>query len=132
MLARKLEEYEEYEEYAAYELPQEQQPMEAPQKRHLSVVKKRTRLNTHLRSRCQMVFLLFAVLAMAVTVRSGISASRGYALVAVQQEAHQLEQENERLRIEIAQLKSPQRIKSIATSELGMGVPNKMYFAHEK
>ena len=89
-------------------------------------------LNTKLRSRAQVVFLVFAVLAMAVTVRSGISASRGYALVAVQTQAQNLEQENERLRIEIAKLKSPQRIEEIAKKELHMGTPSKVYFAHEK
>ena len=69
---------------------------------------------------------------MLVVIRSGISASRGYALVATQTQAQQLEQENERLRIEIAKLKSPQRIKQIAADELGMTVPKKMYFSHER
>ena len=69
---------------------------------------------------------------MAVTVRSGISASRGYELVAIQQQIQQVEQENERLRIEIARLKSPQRIEQIATDELGMEVPKKMYFSHDR
>ena len=92
----------------------------------------KTLLNTRLRSRAQILFIVFAVLAMAVTVRSGISASRGYALVAVQTQAQQIEQENERLRVEIAKLKAPQRIQGIAESELGMQSPTKMYFAHEK
>ena len=69
---------------------------------------------------------------MAVTIRSGISASRGYVLVDTQQRAQVIEQENERLRVEIAQLKSPQRIKAIATGELGMQTPAKVYFVHEK
>lgn len=69
---------------------------------------------------------------MAVVVRSGISASRGYALVATNNQAQQLELENERLRVEIAKLKSPERIKRIAEDELGMVVPRKMYFSHER
>ena len=77
-------------------------------------------------------FLVVAALAMLVTVCSGISASRGYALIEVQREADRIEQENERLAIEIAKLKNPQRIKSIAETELGMSVPKKTYFSHEE
>ena len=48
-----------------------------------------------------------------------------------QSEATRIEQENERLNVEIAKLKNPERIKSIAESQLGMQVPKKTYFAHE-
>lgn len=75
--------------------------------------------------------MIISILAMLVVVRSGINASRGYALVATQNQTHELEQENERLRIEIARLKSPLRIKQIAHDKLGMDVPKKMYFSHE-
>ena len=98
----------------------------------LTLIKNRPKLDTYLRSRCQIAFIIISILAMLVTVRSGISASRGYALVATQNQAQQLEQENERLRVEIAKLKSPQRINQIAYDELGMTVPKKMYFSHEK
>ena len=98
----------------------------------LTLIKSRPHLNHLLRSRCRVAFIVFAILAMAVVIRSGISASRGYALVATQTQAQQLELENERLRVEIAQLKSPQRIKQIAEDELGMIVPRKMYFSHER
>ena len=105
-----------------------------PQKKEnaLRLIRSRPKLNSHLRSKCQIAFILISILAMLVTIRSGISASRGYALVATQNQAQQLEQENERLRIEIAKLKSPQRIKQIASEELGMVVPKKMYFSHER
>ena len=91
----------------------------------------KTVVDTATRSHCQILFLVAAVMALLVTVGSGVSASRGYALVATQNQAEQLEQENERLRIENAQLKSPQRIKDIAEGELGRTVPKKIYFAHE-
>ena len=130
MLARKLEE--DYELQENYELVEEEKTIlrAVPKKTVLS--ERRTLLNTHLRSRCQLFFVVVSILAMAVTVRSGISASRGYALVAVQQQVTSLEHENERLRIEIAHLKSPERIKAIATQELGMQVPQKVYFAVDK
>ena len=96
------------------------------------LIKYRPQLNYLLRSRCRFAFIVISLLAMLVVIRSGISASRGYALVATQNQTQQLEQENERLKIEIAKLKSPGRIKQIARDELGMDVPNKMYFSHER
>ena len=96
----------------------------------LTLIHGRPKLDYLLRSRCSLAFVIISILAMLVVIRSGISASRGYALVATQNQAQQIEQENERLRIEIAKLKSPQRIKQIAEEELGMGVPAKMYFSH--
>ena len=97
----------------------------------LRLISKRPKLNHLLRSRCRVAFVIISVLAMLVVVRSGINASRGYALVATQNQAQELEQENERLRVEIAKLKSPSRIKQIAAEELGMAVPKKLYFSHE-
>ena len=104
----------------------------SPNEASLKLIKGRPRLNHLLRSRCRVFFIVFAILAMAVVVRSGISASRGYALVATNNQAQQHELENERLRVEIAKLKSPERIKRIAEDELGMVVPRKMYFSHER
>lgn len=96
-----------------------------------TLIKCRPKLDYLLRSRCRLAFVIISILAMLVVVRSGINASRGYALVATQNQTHELEQENERLRIEIARLKSPLRIKQIAHDKLGMDVPKKMYFSHE-
>ncbi len=136
MLAERKEDYNyEYDDGYHYgEIPYEssQAPVAAPRVKKRKQLRSPTVLDTNLRSRARVLFLLVAALAMIVVVRSGISASRGYELVAVQQQAQQLEQENERLRIEIAKLKSPQRIKAIATEELGMEVPKKMYFTHER
>lgn len=118
----------EYNEYNEYNINEQVQRNRTP----LRLIYSRPKLDRHLRSKCQIAFIIISILAMLVTVRSGISASRGYALVATQNQAQQLEQENERLRIEIAKLKSPQRIKQIASEELGMVVPKKMYFSHER
>lgn len=96
----------------------------------LTLIQGRPKLDRMLRSRCRLAFVIISILAMLVVIRSGISASRGYALVETQNQAQQLELENERLKVEIAKLKSPQRIKQIAEDELGMGVPKKMYFSH--
>ena len=72
----------------------------------LTLITTRPRLNHLLRSRCRLFLIIFTVFAMAIVIRSGISASRGYALVATQEQAQQIEMENERLRVEIAKLKS--------------------------
>lgn len=130
MLAERKEDYDYYD----YDEPLYEEPQEITKVNSQTVRERRgrTSLDTKLRSRCQMLFVTVAILAMAVTVRSGISASRGYELVAIQQQIQQVEQENERLRIEIARLKSPQRIGQIAAGELGMEVPNKMYFSHDR
>jgi cell division protein FtsL len=96
------------------------------------LIKYRPKLDHLLRSRCRVAFVVISILAMLVVIRSGISASRGYALVATQNLTQQLEQENDRLKIEIAKLKSPGRIKQIAHDQLGMDVPDKLYFSHER
>ena len=97
----------------------------------LRLINYRPKLDYLLRSRCRLAFVVISILAMLVVIRSGISASRGYALVATQNHAQQLEQYNERLKIEIAKLKSPGRIKQIARDKLGMDVPDKMYFSRK-
>ena len=121
MLARQEREFEYYEE--------ELQPRPQRIEKAAPAPKRRPTLNTHLRSRCFLLLALVCVMAMAVTIRSGITASRGYDLVKVQQQAEALEKENEHLRIEIAQMKSPERVRRIATEELGMSTPKTVYFA---
>ena len=116
-----------YDNYSSYNFGDKER-----EQRTFKLIKNRPKLDRNLRSRCQIAFIIISILAMLVTIRSGFSASRGYALVATQTQAQQLEQENERLRVEIAKLKSPQRIKEIASEELGMVVPKKMYFSHER
>ena len=71
-------------------------------------------------------------MGMALTTCSSMGARRGYELVQAQQAAVRLEQQNEQLRIEIARLKSPQRIQSIAAKDLGMVIPKQVYFASDK
>ena len=91
----------------------------------------RREVNTNLRNCLRAIFFLIAFGAMVVTLLGGIAAKNGYTLLDTQQKADQLEQENERLKIEIAQLKSPARIESIAVEQLHMQVPQNMYFSHE-
>lgn len=113
---------------------EEQSERELPvrEKPHIVRTGLRNTLDRPMRSKFRAAFLLFTILAMTVTIRSGISASRGYTLVNTQQQAQAIERENARLRIEIAHLKSPQRIRDIAVKELGMEEPTKVYFGRER
>jgi cell division protein ftsL len=120
MLAHREDDYE-------YEISETPAPEIQPPKEPLV----RREVNTNLRNCLRAIFFLIAFGAMVVTLLGGIGAKNGYTLLDTQQKANQLEQENERLKIEIAQLKSPARIESIAVEQLHMQVPQNMYFSHE-
>lgn len=82
-----------------------------------------------LRLRCVALLVLFAAMAMFVTARSEKIVSDGYALVQMKLQTEKLVKDNEMLKLEIARLKSPQRIKEVAINQLGMIVPQDVYFA---
>lgn len=114
-----------------YEYAYEEEIRPAPQPEPSKEPLIRREVNTNLRNCLRAIFFLIAFGAMVVTLLGGISANNGYTLLETQQNADQLEQENERLKIEIAQLKSPARIEAIAVEQLHMQVPQNMYFSHE-
>ena len=139
MLARKLEEYEEeYEEY----LPQQQDVPQPPQQvttaqqiqayaqnreGRRAVVRR-----SNLRSRiATMLLMAGAMLGILIYVNS-LVAAKGFELVQLRTQAVKMEAENAQLKITNAHLKSPQRIKEIATQKLGMTVSDKVYFAESK
>ena len=86
-------------------------------------------LNIALRTKCLITVVLVAVLAIFVTARSEAIIRAGYDLVQIKSQAISLQRENELLRLDIAKLKSPQRIQYIATAELGMVLPQNVYRA---
>ena len=114
-----------------YEYAYEEEMRPAPQPEPPKEPLIRREVNTNLRNCLRAIFFLIAFGAMVVTLLGGISANNGYTLLETQQNADQLEQENERLKIEIAQLKSPARVEAIAVEQLHMQVPQNMYFSHE-
>ena len=114
-----------------YEYAYEEEIRPAPQPEPSKEPLIRREVNTNLRNCLRAIFFLIAFGALVVTLLGGISANNGYTLLETQQNADQLEQENERLKIEIAQLKSPARIEAIAVEQLHMQVPQNMYFSHE-
>ncbi|VBB06226.1 cell division protein ftsl [Lucifera butyrica] len=90
------------------------------------------RLNVGLRNKCFIVVFIGAIMAMVITARSEAIIRAGYDLVQVKAQVAGLEKQNELLRLDIAKLKSPQRIQAIATKELGMVVPTNVYCAAAK
>ena len=90
------------------------------------------RQDNGLKRRCLQIILLVAAVAMIVTIHSAISVRAGYDLVDMKAQAAKLEKENELLRLDVARLKSPERIQGIATRELGMVMPQNTYYATAK
>ena len=91
--------------------------------------KPQTGQSKSLRSKCVAAITLFAVMAMLVTLQSASIVKSGYELVQIKAQLAALEKENDYIRLDIAKLKSPQRIQTIATRELGMITPKNIYHA---
>lgn len=72
----------------------------------------------------QISVIAFVIIAtyLCAVVRSGTVMSAGNELVSLKEQEMQLINKNNELRIEVEQLKGPERIISIAESQLGMSV----------
>ncbi len=82
-----------------------------------------------LRTECLLSAILIGVLALFVTWGSSAIVKSGYELVQSRASLIKMEAENELLRLELAQLKSPERIRKIAVGQLGLVRPNVVYMA---
>ena len=82
-----------------------------------------------LRTECVVSALMIGLLAMFVTWGSSSIVKAGYELVQTRACLRQVEKQNELLRMEMARLKSPQRIQQIAMGQLGMIKPQNVYIA---
>jgi cell division protein FtsL len=82
-----------------------------------------------LRVKCLILVSMAILIAVVTTMQSAAIVQAGYDLVKVKSQVAKLEKENELLRLDIAKLKSPQRIEAIAMNELGMVIPRNAYFA---
>lgn len=126
MLARRKADFE-YDAYGEYEIIEETIVKPA---RHKRPSRQRV-LDRAMRRKCLLLAVLFAVLAAFTTVRSEMIVTEGYELLQVRQDTMRLEQENERLGLEIARLKAPERIRNYAMDHLGMVMPENVYFASQ-
>ena len=80
-----------------------------------------------LRTECLLSAILIGVLALFVTWGSSSIVKAGYELVQTRACLTKAEKQNELLRMEMARLKSPQRIQEIAVNQLGMIKPQAVY-----
>jgi len=94
-----------------------------------TMIRSLPKLNIALRTKCLISVVLIAIVAIFITVRSEAIIRAGYDLVQLKSQAMSLQRENELLRLDIAKLKSPQRIQYIATAKLGMVMPQNIYHA---
>lgn len=80
-----------------------------------------------LRTECVISAIVLGLLAMFVTWGSSSIVKAGYELVGTRASLTSVEKQNELLRLEMARLKSPQRIQEIAVKQLGMMKPQVLY-----
>lgn len=76
-----------------------------------------------------LLFLLVSVLSCIYVARTGVVAEQTYRLNSMKQHLAVLERDNSVLHLEIAHLKSPERIQAIASKDLGMILPEKFFFS---
>lgn len=76
--------------------------------------------DAELRRKWLFLVILILTIAMIVVAQNDRLVQTGYELVKMKEYAAELEKENQTLRIDIAKLKSPERIGDIATQELGL------------
>lgn len=83
-------------------------------------------LNIELRKNCCALVVLLLLLAGIATLQTERIVSAGYQCVKLQNDLKAVEQRNEKLRVEIARLKSLDRIQTIAINNLGMTAPKQV------
>lgn len=96
-----------------------------------SLSDKKNQLNRKLRMRCFLLAGLVAAMCIFTIFCRSFAAQKGYELVEMKQSVSTLQRENARLKLDIAKLKTPSRIKTIAVTKLGMVLPPKIYFANQ-
>ncbi len=78
------------------------------------------KLNFRLRRRCLMLAAVLTLFAAATTARSDTLNQAGFDLVALKRTESEMLRNTENLQIEVAKLQSLERIKLVATQQLGM------------
>lgn len=71
-----------------------------------------------------MLLVIAGIMVAAILGGRVVKAGAGYELVSMQREMVQLTRDNEKLSLEVAELKSPTRIQQIAQDKLGMVLPD--------
>lgn len=69
-------------------------------------------------------FLVFAAVGIVHVTSRVMVVDAGYRLSRLQQQGHELMQANDKLKLELATLKSPQKLERLAREQLGMATPS--------
>lgn len=88
---------------------------------------KKSRLNVRLRKQCFMLTALVAVMMFVLTIENVLVVRSGYQLVQIKKELTVVDRSNEILKLEVARLKTPDRIQKIATEQLGLVLPQTVF-----
>ncbi|HBS60764.1 MAG TPA: cell division protein FtsL, partial [Firmicutes bacterium] len=82
-----------------------------------------------LRRRYFSLLILIFIASMLMVAQNDQLVQTSYQLVEMNADVAKLEKENQSLRIDIARLKSPERIVNIATQRLGLVFPDAKYIS---
>ena len=82
-----------------------------------------------LRRRYFSLLILIFIASMLMVAQNDQLVQTSYQLVEMNADVAKLEKENQSLRIDIARLKSPERIVNIATQQLGLVFPDAKYIS---
>lgn len=95
----------------------------------IAVPKRKKQNNKHVSSKLKYAIISLIVLAfgigLALTSRAALYYSQGYEITRLNREIESLQTDNERLKLEIEQLCSLDRVENMALTELGMVKPSK-------
>ncbi len=100
-----------------------------PETAEESAISFSTKPDAALRRRFLSLFILILTVAMIIVALNDHFAQTSYQLVKMKESAAELEKDNQTLRIDIAKLKSPERIGGIAFNQLGLVLPDGAYIS---
>jgi cell division protein FtsL len=82
-----------------------------------------TKPDTKLSRQCFLFFIVILTASMIMVIQNDRLVQTSYKLFEMKEYASELEKENQTLRVEIVKLKSSERIRNIATNQLGLVLP---------
>jgi cell division protein FtsL len=90
---------------------------------------KAPRLKKNPWSRYFLMVVITVAIALTITGRYAAVARAGYEIAKLKYTVATLEKENDVLQLAVANFKAPGRVQEIATSRLGMQLPDKVFYA---
>lgn len=106
----------------AYEVKTANNSAPAPKGRNLEKIQSKTK------RKLALLVLLVLAAGFSMTFLATQTVIKGYQVENIKKEINTLQRENERLQLEVARLKTPERIAEVATVRLGMVEPQTSQF----